>query len=86
MVWIVVIATLGAVAFMALALGLTQIFKGRDIQGEVGTNPDMQRLGLECPAREGCEKPLPGECENCKAVSEGLCKKHTAAGIHQGQT
>ena len=58
---------------MALALGITQIFKGRDIQGEVGTNPDMQRLGLECPAKEGCSTQKTTECENCKAINEGLC-------------
>jgi hypothetical protein len=74
MLWIVVIASIAAIGFMALALGITQIFKGRDIQGEVGTNPDMQRLGLECPAREGCAAPADTECENCKAVSEGICK------------
>jgi hypothetical protein len=74
MVWLVVISSFGALAFMALALGITQIFKGRDIRGEVGTNPDMQRLGLKCPAREGCDEPPAGECENCKAVSEGICK------------
>ncbi len=76
-VWIVVISSLGAMAFMALALGITQLFKGRDIQGEVGTNPNMQRLGLECPAMEGCETPKGTECESCKAISEGLCNgKH----------
>lgn len=36
---------------MMLALSITRLRKGRDIQGEVGTNPHMQRLGLECPAR-----------------------------------
>lgn len=67
-------ASLGALAFMALALGITQIFKGRDIQGEVGTNPDMRRLGLECPAKEGCNEPEKTECGDCIAVAEGLCK------------
>jgi hypothetical protein len=56
MFWTVAIISVAAVGVFALALSLTLIFKGHNIRSEVGTNPDMQRLGLECPAREGREK------------------------------
>lgn len=62
---------------MALALSLTRIFKGRDIQGEVGTNPHMRRLGLECPAREGCAEPEERKCGSCKAGD--VCSLKAAA-------
>lgn len=40
------------VAFMFFALSITRIRKGHDIQGEVGENPDMKRLGLDCAIRD----------------------------------
>ncbi len=66
MYWTVAIFTLAAVGGMALALSLTQIFKGHDIRGEVGSNPDMKRLGLECPAHEKPERAREcGDCTKC---------------------
>ncbi len=71
-VWIVVVVAVVAVGFFALALSLTRIFKGHDIRGEVGTNPDMQRLGLKCPAKddEQCV-PDPKGCGDCELCSVG---------------
>lgn len=40
------------VAFMVFSLSITRIRKGHDIQGEVGENPDMKRLGLDCAIRD----------------------------------
>lgn len=72
--WSVAIITLAVVGMFVLALSLTIIFKGRNIRSEVGTNPDMQRLGITCPAKEArdgdarCDGPKdPAMCGDCAA-------------------
>lgn len=37
-----------AVALFVLGLSITMIRKGRPLQGDVGENDDMKKLGLEC--------------------------------------
>ncbi|MBQ0081058.1 MAG: hypothetical protein KBS95_05885 [Alistipes sp.] len=49
---IVILCALAAVAFFALALSLTLIFKGHHIQSEISTNPNMQKLGIKCAVQE----------------------------------
>lgn len=64
---IVILISVAAVGLMTLGLSLTYIFKGHHIRGEVSSNPDMQRLGLECPAREGdMPKACREACHECK--------------------
>lgn len=40
-----------AVALLVLGLSITLIRKGRNLQGDVGENDDMKRLGLECTSQ-----------------------------------
>ncbi len=47
-----ILFAIGAVAFMFIGLSITRIRKGHDIQGEVGENPDMKKLGLDCAIRD----------------------------------
>lgn len=51
----VVIISIGFVGFFFLGLSLTQIFKGHDIDSEISTNKDMQRLGIKCAVQESRE-------------------------------
>lgn len=67
---------IGAVAFFMLGLSLTLMRKGRNIQGDVGENDDMRRLGLECTSqailREQAE--LRGEtCVPAEGCATGSC-------------
>lgn len=45
---IIFIITVAALALFVLGLSLTLIFKGRNIQGDVGGNEQMRKRGLEC--------------------------------------
>ena len=43
---IVIGASILLVGFFFLGMSLTQIFKGHDIDSEIATNKNMQRLGI----------------------------------------
>lgn len=49
---ITIVFAIVIVAFMVFALSITRIRKGHDIQGEVGENPNMKKLGLDCAIRD----------------------------------
>ena len=52
---VVVLVSIGFVGFFFLGMSLTQIFKGHDIDSEISTNKDMQRLGIKCAVQESRE-------------------------------
>ena len=66
-----------------LAVGLTQIFKGHDIDSEIATNKDMQRLGIKCAVQESREDTgtdcadigCHGNCSSCDIDHEADMKK-----------
>ena len=71
---IVILIAIGFVGFFFLGMSLTQIFKGHDIDSEIATNKDMQRLGIKCAvqetredmAAENCDdNPCSGNCAGC---------------------
>ncbi len=80
---VVILISVGVVAFFMLALSLTQIFKGHPIQSEISTNPNMKARGIKCAMQqereaqleamgeEGCETNANcnGECGACAAVN-----------------
>ena len=81
----ILIITIGfsivAVAFMALALSITRIRTGHDIQGEVGENPNMKRLGLDCAIRDMERASAVTKDENNKILGCGgrlceTCQQH----------
>ena len=43
---IVILISIGFVGLFFLGMSLTQIFKGHDIDSEIATNKNMQRLGI----------------------------------------
>lgn len=65
-----------AVALFVLALSITLIYKGRPMQGDVGDNDDMKRMGLECTSRTALaeEAALRGEvCPEITGCGGSLC-------------
>ena len=70
---IVILISIGLVGFFFLGMSLTQIFKGHDIDSEIATNKNMQRLGIKCAVQESREdtgtdcKDLGchGNCSSC---------------------
>lgn len=49
---ITVLIAVGAVAIFVLALSITLIRKGRNLESDVGSNREMKRRGIECAQAE----------------------------------
>ena len=70
---IVIAISIGFVGFFFLGMSLTQIFKGHDIDSEIATNKNMQRLGIKCAVQESREDTgtdcadvgCHGNCSSC---------------------
>ena len=76
---VVIFVAIGAVAFFALALSLTLIFKGHHIDSEISTNKDMQRLGIQCAVQETREDMAAESCDDspCSGNCAGCDIEHT---------
>lgn len=68
----VVLIAIGAVAFFALAMSLTLIFKGHHIESEISTNPNMKKLGIKCAVQETREDIAAESCDT-NSVCTGNC-------------
>ena len=70
---IVIAISVLAVGLFFLGLSLTQIFKGHDIDSEIATNKNMQKLGIKCAVQESREDTgtdcadlgCHGNCSSC---------------------
>lgn len=72
--WIIIIIAIVAVGLMVLALSLTLIFRGHNIRSEIGDNPNMKALGIDCAAKEGGGEE-DGSCDLvCKESSCSSCE------------
>ena len=49
---VVILFSIGAVAFFGIALSITLMTKGHHIESEISTNPNMKRLGIKCAVQE----------------------------------
>lgn len=80
---IVVLVSIGLVGFFFLGMSLTQIFKGHDIDSEIATNKNMQRLGIKCAVQESREDTgtdcvdlgCHGNCSSCDIDHAEATKK-----------
>ena len=73
--WLVVVGiSIAAVGFFVIGLSLTLMIKGHNIDSEISTNKDMQKLGIKCAvqetrediAAESCDSnPCSGNCAGC---------------------
>lgn len=69
--WLIVfLFALGAVALFVVGMSLTLMIKGHNIDSEISTNKNMQRLGIKCAVHETREAD----------GSAGAPTRHTAAG------
>ena len=64
---VVFLVALAAVALLVVGLSITLMRKGHDIQGEVGENPHMRALGLDCALKDehnpgGCNPSSTTDC------------------------
>ena len=76
--WLIVfLFALGAVALFVVGMSLTLMIKGHNIDSEISTNKNMQRLGIKSAVQEPREEagpaassdasPLSGSSGNCGA-------------------
>ena len=80
---VVVLVSIGLVGFFFLGMSLTQIFKGHDIDSEIATNKNMQRLGIKCAVQESREDTgtdcvdlgCHGNCSSCDIDHAEATKK-----------
>ncbi|MBR2976168.1 MAG: hypothetical protein IKC57_04950 [Alistipes sp.] len=70
---LVILIAIAVVAFFALALSLTLIFKGHHIESEISTNPNMQRLGIKCAVQETREDIAQASCDDAPTACTGNC-------------
>ena len=68
---IVILVSIGFVGFFFLCLSLTQIFKGHDIDSEIATNKNMQKLGIKCAVQETREDMGMADCSDDAAGGSG---------------
>lgn len=59
---IVLLCSIGAVALFVVGMSLTLMIKGRNIDSEISTNKNMQRLGIKCAVHESREDTGQTDC------------------------
>lgn len=70
---IVLLSAIAAVALFVVGMSLTLMIKGHNIDSEISTNKDMQRLGIKCAVQESredsgqtvCNDVCSGNCSAC---------------------
>ena len=69
--WLIVLLfSIAAVALFVIGMSLTLMIKGHNIDYEISTNKDMQRLGIKCAVQESREDSGQTDCNN---VCSGNC-------------
>ena len=68
--WLIVfLFALGAVALFVVGMSLTLMIKGHNIDSEISTNKNMQRLGIKCAAQEPREEYGTAACSDASPLS-----------------
>lgn len=76
--WLIVfLCALGAVLLFVIGMSLTLMIKGHDIDSEIATNKNMQRLGVRCAVQETRSDDGTADCTD--AGCSGNC---SACDIH----
>lgn len=76
---IAILAAIVFVAFFVVGLSLTLIFKGHNIDSEIATNKNMQRLGIKCAVQESRED------EGADCADAGCSGNCSACDIEHGK-
>lgn len=71
----VILLAVGIVAFFALAMSLTMIFKGHHIKSEIGENENMRARGIKCVVQEAREQEGHGgdDCSVSASCNDHNC-------------
>ena len=69
---IVILIAIGAVGFFVIGMSLTLMIKGHQIDSEISTNKNMQRLGIKCAVQETREDMAAEDCAD-DALCTGNC-------------
>lgn len=70
---IIILISILCVGLFAVAMSLTLMFKGHNIDSEISTNKNMKRLGIKCAVQESREDQTDTDCAdagcagNCSA-------------------
>ena len=76
--WLIVfLCARGAVLLFVIGMSLTLMIKGHDIDSEIATNKNMQRLGIRCAVQETRSDDGTADCTD--AGCSGNC---SACDIH----
>jgi hypothetical protein len=72
--WLIVLLfSIAAVALFVIGMSLTLMIKGHNIDSEIATNKNMQKLGIKCAVQESREDSGQTDCNdnacsgNCSA-------------------
>lgn len=68
---IVILCSVAAVALFVAGMSLTLILKGRNIDSEISTNKNMQRLGIKCAVQETREADGTADCADSGSTLPG---------------
>lgn len=72
--WLIVLLfSIAAVALFVIGMSLTLMIKGHNIDSEIATNKNMQKLGIKCAVQESredsgqtdCNDVCSGNCSSC---------------------
>lgn len=68
---IVLLCSVGAVGLFVIGMSLTLMLKGHNIDSEISTNKNMQKLGIRCAVQESREDT--GQVDCAEAGCAGNC-------------
>lgn len=68
---IIILISIGLVAFFVLAMSLTLMFKGHNIKSEISDNENMRERGIKCVIQETRE--LDAEAAGLSSCDENVC-------------
>ena len=72
--WLIVfLFALGAVALFVVGMSLTLMIKGHNIDSEISTNKNMQKLGIKCAVQETREAMQQADCSDTSGFCSGNC-------------
>ena len=75
--WLIVfLFALGAVALFVVGMSLTLMIKGHNIDSEISTNKNMQRLGIKCAVHETREADGSAGCSDTHTAGQLLGLRH----------
>ena len=70
---ILLLCAILAVGLFVLGRSLTLMIKGHNIDSEISTNKNMQKLGIKCAVQETREAMQQADCSDTSGFCSGNC-------------